>query len=280
MAVAECGSIKCAADSLSLTPSPVSRLISELEDLCSTKLFERNRDGLKLTKTGKELHHQIWPHYTELVLLEKEFRKKSFSHDKIHIYFSWATEGEVLTLFNLLQEIGVSKNVILSEQNHSVPHERQIEFDGKIFISEEKMVERKLNLAACFKHEGFSIVKQRNIKSNDFLVSHKQMSNKPFREFISKIKSSQCDYNFFDIESHSLFKDMILQGVGAGVMPTIFNKMPLWRDLSFININIDDLPLHNVNVYVPDKIHNYRFHKEILSSIGRLTSHPLLQPLT
>lgn len=64
-------SITKAAERLCMTTSPLGRSIARLEDRLGYKLFTRLPAGLRLTKRGEELYHDIQPYYLQLMALEK-----------------------------------------------------------------------------------------------------------------------------------------------------------------------------------------------------------------
>ena len=51
--VARCGSVRKAAEKLSVTPSAVQRRIQDIEDDLGTPLFERSKQGMRLTTAGE-----------------------------------------------------------------------------------------------------------------------------------------------------------------------------------------------------------------------------------
>lgn len=65
-AVARTGSVRAAADHLSVTPGAVSRQLRLLEDHFGTFLFQRHGRGLLLTPAGSAYFHQIATHFDGL----------------------------------------------------------------------------------------------------------------------------------------------------------------------------------------------------------------------
>ena len=63
-----------AAEQLNVTTSPLSKMISGLEDYLGTKLFFRIPEGIKLTKAGEDLFNALLPHYEALMSIESEWK--------------------------------------------------------------------------------------------------------------------------------------------------------------------------------------------------------------
>lgn len=63
-----------AAERLCMTPSPLGRSITQLEERLGYKLFIRLPDGLRLTPEGEALYHDIYPYYQRLMDMEKSYR--------------------------------------------------------------------------------------------------------------------------------------------------------------------------------------------------------------
>lgn len=68
------GSFTEAAESLNITTSPLSKMISGLENYFGTKLFFRTSDGIKLNHEGESLYQLLLPHYEALCNIENKLR--------------------------------------------------------------------------------------------------------------------------------------------------------------------------------------------------------------
>jgi DNA-binding transcriptional LysR family regulator len=85
--VAQCGSIRIAAERLHVAPSAISRHIQTIEDELGTHLFERHARGVVLTTAG-----QIYVQYARLILRERDrvrsdiddLRKLRRGHIRVH----------------------------------------------------------------------------------------------------------------------------------------------------------------------------------------------------
>lgn len=64
--VAQCGSIRQAAEQLHISPSAISRMIKQLEHRFRTPLFERHASGMRLTVAGKLLSDQLNSIYAQI----------------------------------------------------------------------------------------------------------------------------------------------------------------------------------------------------------------------
>ena len=58
-------------EKLNITPSTISSSIRKLEEQLDTKLFDRNQDGVSLTKRGKELNQMIRSGMESIEMAEK-----------------------------------------------------------------------------------------------------------------------------------------------------------------------------------------------------------------
>lgn len=74
MVAAVSGSFTEAANQLNITTSPLSKMISGLENYLETALFFRTSDGISLTAEGKILYVELLPHYEALMRIENEWR--------------------------------------------------------------------------------------------------------------------------------------------------------------------------------------------------------------
>ncbi|CAI1723292.1 HTH-type transcriptional activator AmpR [Serratia quinivorans] len=68
------GSFTEAAESLNITTSPLSKMISGLESYFGTKLFFRTPDGITLSHEGEALYQLLLPHYEALCNIENDLR--------------------------------------------------------------------------------------------------------------------------------------------------------------------------------------------------------------
>src|SRR5690606_18039400 len=57
--VAQCGSVRKAAEKLHVSPSAISRMIAKAERHFETELFERHTGGMDLTATGQALAEEL-----------------------------------------------------------------------------------------------------------------------------------------------------------------------------------------------------------------------------
>lgn len=79
-------SISSASKRLYITQSAVSKSIKKLEEDLSTKLFYRNRNGVKLTEKGKELLFYVEEAFNNLVIAERTMiESKTLNKGKISI---------------------------------------------------------------------------------------------------------------------------------------------------------------------------------------------------
>lgn len=64
-----------ASEKIAITPSAMSRGISELENKIGSKLIKRTRNGIQPTDKGKSLYLELLPHYNEIQSLANRLKK-------------------------------------------------------------------------------------------------------------------------------------------------------------------------------------------------------------
>ena len=74
-AVVDCGSLKVAADELGYTQSAVSQAVKALERELGTTILERGKQGVSLTRDGK----QYLPYLRQIVTAEAELEESAKS---------------------------------------------------------------------------------------------------------------------------------------------------------------------------------------------------------
>ena len=84
MRVVRLGSARAAADELSLSPSALSRRISNLEDFIGKKLFTRARQTMQLTDEGRAFYDAVMPHLDALAEAI-ENQSENFSLLRLHL---------------------------------------------------------------------------------------------------------------------------------------------------------------------------------------------------
>jgi len=92
--VARYKSVSEAARALSLTASPVSRLITEFESFCNRKLFDRKGNKLALTPDGERVYEELNDIYSLLSQFEQELKGKSKKTPE-YICYDWGKEHYV-----------------------------------------------------------------------------------------------------------------------------------------------------------------------------------------
>ncbi|TBL64051.1 helix-turn-helix domain-containing protein [Hafnia paralvei] len=74
MVVSESLCISAASEKLYVTPSPISKSISAIEDELGCLLFLRNSKGIQLTDDGFQLFKELIPVYNTLKEIELKFK--------------------------------------------------------------------------------------------------------------------------------------------------------------------------------------------------------------
>jgi DNA-binding transcriptional LysR family regulator len=83
IATVQTGSLMKASDRISVTPSAMSRGISELENKIGEKLVKKTRSGMVPTEKGLWLYNKIIPHYNEISRLDKYIKENKENRKNI-----------------------------------------------------------------------------------------------------------------------------------------------------------------------------------------------------
>lgn len=78
------GSARAAAEELGLSPSALSRRISNLEEFVGKKLFTRQRQSMQLTDEGQAFHEAVAPHL-EALAMAVESQSENMSLLRLHL---------------------------------------------------------------------------------------------------------------------------------------------------------------------------------------------------
>ena len=125
--VVDCGSLKGAADELGYTQSAVSQAVKALERELGTTLIERGKQGVSLTRDGK----QYLPYLRQIVTAEAELegkRQELRGRDTVH--------GEVA-------QAGLERREVAAEGRveHGIEAERRdVADDGQHFVAGDALL--------------------------------------------------------------------------------------------------------------------------------------------
>ena len=117
MQVLEAGSVRAAAGSLGMDASAVSRAVSQLEEECGTRLFERHGRGIVPTDAGRLLAAYLRRQQTEKQTLLAQFdsiRKVESGHIDVVTgegYVDWLMRGSVSRFMQLHPKITVDLHI-------------------------------------------------------------------------------------------------------------------------------------------------------------------------
>lgn len=239
MTVAECGSIRDASHILSLTVSPVSRLLNEFEYFYRQKLFVRNGKGLELTAQGEMLHRELAPLYNELVKIERRIRQQDMKKKEIIIYYDWGKDHEILRLQKMLYERlnynqVTLRNIDISdyEENDKSPQERLYVLSREHYATGYKLYEKIPRKKLCL------VSSAKDFHKNEKLViCDEQMTNPIICQAVGKLKISGLIKGVVNINSFSLMKEMLLYDGAVGLVPGDYQELKTWQALHFLSID-------------------------------------------
>lgn len=179
IAVVQEGSFLKAAEKISITPSAMSKGISELECKIGRKLIYRTRHGLKITTEGKWLYRELLPHYNHAKIIACEIMK-SIKNNEIVIQ----TDGlyipnlkkNILSLLNDNLRISVNS----SAMENSTPGTILDNGLADIYISTEhvtgKYTKNKINTISMMP-ELIGLVMHKDLKVNNVPATYIMENN-------------------------------------------------------------------------------------------------------
>lgn len=253
MTVAESGSIRNASTKLSLTVSPVSRMITDFESYYKQKLFIRKGNGVELTQEGRKLHQTLYPLYIELSQIEDDMRNVNASGRKLNIYHDW---GKDWLIYNLLQRID-------KEQAYRKITINNLEMCSNVIRQREDSVyllSREYFLNGCQLLEKLSgprmvLVTGRNAcsfgKDKTLVISEEQLLNPVISDYVNRMRIEGDVKVVRALCNDNLVRQLIHDGKGFGLLPEDYENMSSWKDFIFTPLDSKYKASLNTFIYVP-----------------------------
>lgn len=238
-------SITKAAEAMSLTVSPVSRLVSELETYYGRKLFQRDSNRITLTDYGRDLYNKINQIYKNLEVVESEI--KGVNTKKIQkIYYGWENEGRARNIYTLSISDIEYEYYELKRLQYIDPH--KIDIDG-IYLLSDYFPSDFHDIYTLDKIDTIEIFHRLDLNDNkkrpSLITYADQMASNMFRNQLNKIKSYLPFEKIIEVHNEFLAHEVILNGCGFGVRvqnTSILNTL-LDSHLSIVSVDIP-VPLH------------------------------------
>ncbi|MEH3828166.1 LysR family transcriptional regulator [Enterobacter roggenkampii] len=252
MAVVNYGSISTAAFKLSLTASPVCRMISELENYYNVTLFNRNGRGLTPTEEGRKLYKSLLPIYNEINDIENSYRKhKKNDFSTIVIYYDWGNEPVIKKIqsiaINLFPEQSFelmpfdTLNLTQGEEKNAIYLISGNKDNERDFVH-LKMIPDKLKLV----RSGML----RNNKSNiNLILCTRQRVNRNIMRYVETLTSEGLYESVKYVGSSEIMHEMILDGQGVGIVPERYSQLSTWSEAYFFDDNRNSVFYYETNIY-------------------------------
>lgn len=238
-------SITKAAEAMSLTVSPVSRLVSDLEIYYGKRLFHRDSNKLTLTDDGRDLYGKINHIYKNLESVESELKGIN-AKKRQRIYYEWESEGRAGNIYTLSISNSEYERYELKRIKYINPQE--IDNEGIYLLSENLSSEAhdiytldKTDKIEIFHHSDIN-----NIKKNSSLITYTdQIGSNLFKSKLNTIKAHFPFDNIVEVNNEALANEVILNRYGFGIRiqnTSILNSL-LDNHLSVLKIDIP-IPFH------------------------------------
>lgn len=240
--VAEHSSVSEAARILSLTVSPVSRLITDMEIYYNRKLFKRQGNKISLTPEGEKLYHQLKEPYSTLERIEKNL-KEGETRNVDNIFYNWGTENLVLQLHekNILS-VGNGVQKFFRIEDYSIS---ALEVNSCYVLSRDIPSELH-DTFIWHKKDHLNLYLNREISDHIATLPLILHSNQESHSAIScNCKNLQSKYGFkntITIENEYFVYEMVKKGLGIGI-DSSYNTQLYLNGNNNIIFNDTNIPL-------------------------------------
>lgn len=248
-------SFKRAASKLFITPSPLGKVIFDLESNLGYELFIRCHNGLKMTKEGQELYDILIPFFHEIKSVEnmlcQKNRKIELNNVKIGVgcyYFSGLSNFIADSLINKRQSFDVS---ILNECDAESAIKMKV---IDVFISTSKILSKKSISERKLPNEKMMIAYSENVKNKNKDVVNiingsawaqlRHSEKQPYHQFLNDYIS---DFGFkseiISLPDISQVINLIKQGIAISLVPESVGNIPLWKNNDIKLLSIPELDI-------------------------------------
>lgn len=233
MSVVKCGSLSNAALELSLTVSPVCRMINEFESYCDKKLFNRSGKGFSLTDEGERIYNLLNPVYTELKNIEDNIHpKRKDDPKKISVYYDWSNEPIVKNLQESIFRQGNLSNFYFFNIDTRPDRLFNICYKNSIcIISRDYYFNNHKRYHQCYKHDLYFISSESYVHGNiikKLIVCEEQLYNQEINKTITRLKINNVVGEVIKVGGSETMREMILDGYGIGLVPEKFIQLKSW----------------------------------------------------
>lgn len=256
-----------AAEELCITRSPLSKVLSEIEDALGGKLFYRKHNELEPTELALNYYVRCKQIYCTLLTLENE-HKTSSQPPKLTFRFDISTPEIFVRHIDLMAKaenlnVSITREMITVDDLTSLPNDK-----NQAIFSLRPL--GGAHLASCGAWEGSNIVElssiqnQKNGTNNDYFVwkdnNHSYYKNR----FISLLKERDIEPRFID-HNYDISTLLLMVRVGKGKLITS-EKFAAWY-------RTDEIHIEKLNTHV--RCHLYHsndigYNKKTLMELKQL----------
>lgn len=271
MTVAECGSISNASVVLSLTCSPVSRMLGEFESFYKEKLFERKGKSLILTPLGEKIHNELYPIYAELVKLEKNIKKPVRKNATIRLVHDWGKDALVYAIYEYLSKNSTYKKIQIESIDAAT--NGKDDCDTLYLLSREHYSPGNVLLNKFEGEQLCYVSHENNANHKTLLVSDEQLTNPVMSRAIYRLKVSGEEMNVIHVNNSSVLKELIVNCQGCGILPSSFRQLKSWSNLQFTMLPRREIGGFDSYVYVTSTLLEHDFIQTTLVSLIKRVSN-------
>lgn len=271
--------ISKAASYLEVTQPAVSRIISNLEEECKTKLFERYKNGVIFTKEGQNLYNLIENPFLELEKLEETIKSGEALQETIINIGATATSLSCY-LFKHLEELknkyptinfkihtDSSSNLLKLVKKGVVDFAfitTPFEDDDELETCPVQRLEHDLIAPTSYKNKLKGKVSIKDLEDYPFILLGKDMQ---FREHVDNyLKENNIKINpAYETDTSGILISFVEHGCGLTFLPCEMAKESLKNGTCFKVDLIEKIP----NRYVTFIIKKDRKHSSVVEEIKK-----------
>lgn len=274
-------SVREASFAIGISQAGLAKNISALEDVLQVQLFHRSREGIKLTKEGKEVLRSAEKILKESSLLETRLRSLKTSssperlkigmYDSVAVYFFSELETYLGTLY---PEVDIELTVDTS--NALATKIQGGNLDLVIGVNLDRFESDRLQFVKLFDDFYSFYVSSRSDLAADALrlLVHGAATDRDGKTMEDHLKLQLKQRGAHWVYNFETLKTLAAQGFGIGVLPTQVAK-PLVKKGSLLSFEVPKkshlFGIHNIGILVQRSF--YDSHKEFAEDIYRLGDH-------
>lgn len=250
-------SFKRASDRLFITPSPLGKIINNLEDRLGYEVFQRNPSGLKLTSKGNDLYELLIPFYNEIKNLETYLKNNCNSNKNDCLKIS--TNGHYYSGLIAFTEELLKNNKTLMEFDIYADHDIHMALQTHktdIYLSTKRIESRYDFNEICLQEEKIKVVYSPGLLSR-YETLENVLSIAPwiqlcyaneqdyFKIFNEYLLVNNVDINATLLSDLSQIMSLVGQGLAYSLVPESLKENKAWENY---DLTFDTIPSIDISV--------------------------------